>query len=295
MEECMPVNRSHICIATLGAQPQVVSLALDALYAAGYPIRELFAIHLATRNERMGLAIQRLDAEFINGRYQGHPCRYQRRPVQLGREQIEDLHGEDEAAAASKMLHQLISELKQEEATLHLCVSGGRRLLGMLALSAALLYFDQTDKIWHLYSSDEVRAASAAGAQMHLPANKDVRLIAVDLPTWGQFFPALRTAANKPGPSARATVERTVAAANRTLLQALLQQLTPRQREVLRYLVANLTVAEVAQQLGIASSTVHSHRDTILHTCREIWADTENGSITLSWLRRTLGPLQDEL
>nr|MDQ2997171.1 CRISPR-associated ring nuclease [Chloroflexota bacterium] len=260
----MTGTRPHICVATLGAQPQVVTLALDALLEHGYPISEVFVIHLSTRNERYRAGLERLASEFTDGRYAGRPCRYQPRPVRIGSRLIDDLQGDEETDAAIAMFNRLIQELKREDATIHLCLSGGRRLLGMLALSAALLYFDQADRIWHLYSSDSVRQQTAGGALMHLPHHPEVRLVRVQLPPWGQYFPTLRSAPDAAAETVRTAQIHAADEAERARCHAVYDRLTARQREVLRLLAGDLTPQQVADRLHIALATIHTHKTTIL-------------------------------
>lgn len=291
----MSGDRPHICVATLGAQPQVVTLALDALLDHGFPISEVFVIHLSTRNPRNRVALDRLAVEFTGGAYAGRPCRYQPRPVRLGAQLIDDLHGDAETDAAIAMFNRLIQELKREDATIHLCLSGGRRLLGMLALSAALLYFEQTDRIWHLYSSDAVRQQTADGAIMHHPQHPEVRLVRVQLPPWRQYFPALRTPPDASADAVRAEQTRAAERAERARCQAVYDRLTPRQREVLRLLAGDLTAQQVAEKLHITLATVRTHQTTILQECASAWALANGTRLSADWLRRKFAPFLDEL
>jgi CRISPR-associated protein Csx14 len=291
----MTGHRTHICVATLGGQPQVVTLALDQLLEQGYPIDEVFVIHLAPRNPRYRAALDQLAGEFAGGCYAGRPCRYQPRPVRLGAQLIDDLHGDTETDAAIAMFNRLIQELKREDATIHLCLSGGRRLLGMLALSAALLYFEQSDRIWHLYSSDAVRRQTAGGALMHLPQHPEVRLVRVQLPPWGQYFPALRGAPDAGADAVRAAQIHAADDAERTRCHAVYARLTARQREVLRLLASDLTPQRVAERLHIAMATVHTHKTTIFQECTNAWALPGGTRLSADWLRRKFAPFLEEL
>ncbi|MFL5805254.1 MAG: CRISPR-associated ring nuclease [Roseiflexaceae bacterium] len=289
------MTRTHICVATLGGQPQVVTLALDALLEHGYPIGEVFVIHLSTRNPHYRDGLERLAAEFAGGCYAGRPCRYQPRPVRLGAQLIDDLHGDEETDAAIAMFNRLIQELKREDATVHLCLSGGRRLLGMLALSAALLYFEQSDRIWHLYSSDAVRRQTAGGAIMHLPRHPDVRLVRVQLPPWGQYFPALRAAPEAGADAVRAAQIHAAEDVERARCHEVYERLTARQREVLRLLAGDLTPQDVADRLHIAIATVHTHKTTIFQECTNAWALPNGTRLSADWLRRRFAPFLDAL
>jgi CRISPR-associated protein Csx14 len=287
--------RSHICIATIGGQAQVVTLALDALFARGVPVSELFVIHLSHRTPRYRLALEQLSGEFVAGRYGGRVCRFQPRAVRIGAQLIDDLSGDAEIRAASDMIHRLIRELKQEDATLHLCISGGRRLLGTLVFSAALLYLDQSDHVWHLYSSDEVRQQTNGGSVLHLPHHPGVRLVEVAFTPWGRFFPLLRERGRT---SAAAAYDEALDEADQSEFQRCQQVygcLTARQREVLRALALDRHPHEIATALGVQPKTVSEYKAAIVEECRIAWALGAEARITPEWLRRKFTPHLDRL
>lgn len=287
--------RSHICIATLGGQPQIVTLALDSLLRRGYPIRELFVIHLSTQAPRYRRALELLEAEFVGGDYGSQRCRLQRRPVRVGAEVLRDLGDDNAIRAASDMLHQLIHELKQEDATLHLCLSGGRRLLGVLAFSAALLYLDQSDHVWHLCSSDAVRAATHEGSLLHLPDHPEVQLAEVAFTPWGRYFPLLR---ERPERSAGAAYAHATRQADEEELQrcrAVFHVLTLRQREVVRAVAQDQDPQLLATQLGISRRTLDDYKGAIFSECRSAWALPADARVTFDWVRRKFAPHMHQL
>jgi CRISPR-associated protein Csx14 len=282
--------RPQICIATLGGQPQVVTLAIDELLGRGYPISELFVIHLSTHQPRYANALALLEAEFVGGVYGGRRCRLQRRPVRVGAEVLGDLQSDQAIRAASDMLHQLIHELKQEDATLHLCISGGRRLLGTLLFSAALLYLDQSDHVWHLYSSDAVRAATHEGRQLHLPGHPEVALAEVAFTPWGRFFPILR---ERPGRGAGAAYAASTHQADEEELQrcrAVYELLSPRLREVLRAIAQDHEPQLLAAHLKISQRTLDDYKSAIFAECRVGWALPADVRPTFDWVRRKFAP-----
>jgi CRISPR-associated protein Csx14 len=165
----------------------------------------------------------------------------------------------------------------------------------MLALSAALLYFDQSDRIWHLYSSDSVRPQIDGGAVMHLPHHPEVRLVRVQLPPWGQYFPALRTPPEAGAEAVRAAQIHAAEDAERARCREVYARLTARQREVLRLLASDLTPQQVAGHLSIALATVHAHKTTILQECINTWSLPDSTRLSTDWLRRKFAPFLDEL
>lgn len=271
MREPLP----SVCIASLGGQPQVVTLALDALIERGERVGELIVIHLSERNERYRAALAALAREFAGDRYHGQPCRYRPLAITLGGALIEDLNSEPAAGAALNTFIQLIQRLKRQERAIHLCVSGGRRLLGMLAMCAIQIHGDHTDQVWHLYSTDAIRARTAAGAELHLPASEEVRLVRVPVVPFGQHMPWLRAPAGaQPAP-----------ADEQAHCRAVVGQLTPSQHDVLRTFAAGRNPQQAAADLNVAISTIHAHKTRIFELCRIAWDLPDDDKLSFHWLR----------
>ena len=60
--------------------------------------------------------------------------------------------------------------------------------------------------------------------------------------------------------------------------EQVVQQLTPRQREVLQAFAEGLTIQEVAERLCITIKTVDAHKTRLLELCREVWDIDPNAS-----------------
>lgn len=275
-----------VLVATLGGQPQVVTLALDALLDRGYPIGELIVVHLSTQNPRYEAALARLSADFASGTYRNRPLRYRPYPVRLGGAPMSDIHSEAATDAVLNTFHQLLQQLKQQGIPVHLCISGGRRMLGVLALAAALIYFDYGDRIWHLYSTDEVRAQTHEGATLHLPSGtQGVQLLPVPVRPWGYLFSALHM---PPGTDARTTMAAQGAAIDdveQLRCQQVYARLTSRRRDVLRAFAEGLTPQQVANKLAIELSTVSSHQTVIYQECQAAWDLLPTKKVDYRWVR----------
>lgn len=281
-----PVPSSPIVlVATLGGQPQVITLALDALLDQGYPIGELIVIHLSEQNPRYQAALAQLGVVFATGTYRERPLRYRPHPVLLGGHPIGDIHSEAATDAVLNTCHQLLQHLKQQTFTVHLCLSGGRRMLGMLALAAALIYFDYGDRIWHLYSTDAVRAQTNEGALLHLPNAAGVRLLPVPVRPWGHLFPALRTPPATDAHAVLVAQNATLAALEQSHCRHVFDRLTPRRRDVLRALAAGLTPQQVANQLAVEINTVSSHQTVIYQECANAWELPPTIRVDYRWVR----------
>lgn len=260
-------------IASLGGQPQVVTFALDALLDRHHvPVAELIILHFSLENKRVQQALDKLKVEFAGGYYARRPLRVRFHPLRAGSSLLHDIHDETDANATWEAITQLLVELKNERRTLHICISGGRRILSLLTMSAAMLHFGHQDILWHMYTPYEMRLAANEGKIMHAPPNSGFRLIRVPMMPWGSYFPALRELIR---PSTSGDVlagpRQLLDAADRTRCQAVMDALTDRQQEVLRAFAAGLTPQQVAERLYISIKTVDTHKTAILAECRNVW------------------------
>ncbi|MCB9422751.1 MAG: histidine kinase [Ardenticatenaceae bacterium] len=265
-------------VATLGGQPQVVTLALDALLAQGVPVSELILLYLSPENNRIQNALQKVAAEFADGRYGERPLHYRPFPIRTGTYYLHDIHDEADANTAWDAVHQLIAQLKTERRTLHICISGGRRILGLLTMSAAMLHFGHQDVLWHMYTPDDTRRQANEGAIMHLPPDSGFRLIRVPMMPWGSYFPALRELAQPhlPTEDVLAGPRRFLDKAEAARCTAVLNRLTDRQKDVLLAFAEGLNPQQVAEKLFISIKTVDTHKTVILAECRNEWNLSED-------------------
>ncbi len=282
-------------LATLGGQPQVVTFALDALLARGERIREVVVLHLGPENPRFGRALARLAAEFAGDRYQGRHIRFRPIPVRDSRGRLADIRDEAEAEVAFQAMHELIVMLKGQGRRLHVCIAGGRRMLALLAMSAAMLHFSHYDRMWHLYTPEEFLARAEEGAIMHAGPEDGVRLIQVPLMPLGAYFllPHQLTQALLDQPVGSPV--RRLNETERRRCQRVIEYLTPRQCEVLRVFAQGATPQEVAEALCITLSTVDDHKKVILAECRNAWEMEENARLTYHFLREKFGPFFEVL
>lgn len=269
------ITKSVTLLATLGGQPQVVTFALDELLARGVAVTEVIALYLGGEDgdfSRTARALARLSAEFRDDRYGSRPMRFRPLPLRVGAESLPDIRDEADADGVWRGVHQLVAELKASGRLLHVCLSGGRRLLGLMTMSAAMLHFGHQDVLWHMYTPPDIADEAEDGAIMHLPPAAGFRLIRVPMMPWGSYFPALQELARPvSGEDVLARPRRVLDAVERARCAAVIERLTPRQREVLRLLAAGETPQATAARLGLRLSTIDSHKTVILTECRNAW------------------------
>lgn len=285
------MNRQTTLIATLGGQPQVITFALDALLARHYKIDQLLLIHLATHTPRLQQAAQKLIAEVTGPHYRERPLKLTFCPVTAGTEMLQDIHDEADAHASWEAIAQLIIQLKKAQHTLHVCISGGRQMLGFMTMSAAMLYFGHQDMLWHTYTPDAWLERSKNGALMHLPEEAGFKLIQVPMLPWGSYFPALRelTRPITKGADVLAAPRRVLEYGESARKTAVLQHLTPRQKEVLHAFATGLSPQEVANKLVVSIKTIHSHKTVILAECRSVWALPESTWLDYRFIAEKFG------
>lgn len=291
----MPHTARHIYIATLGGQPQIVTLALDRLLAGDLPIEEAIVVHLAPRSPRYQTALDRLAREFPP--YDGtcYTCRYRPHVVHAPTGRVEDLDTDPSVTAVCQTFHDLFHRLKQQDNIIHLCVSGGRRLLGILALSVAPFYFGYADRVWHLYSSDAVQQQTRNGALMHVDTTDDVRLIELSLFPGGRLLPMRQATWPGPTPVSPTTALNDMEQQDRRRCLQVWRKLTLAQQRVLHAFASGYDPQTVAEQLGNSLSTIDTHKTVIYAECRNAWNLPDGQPNHYSWLYRTFHPYLADL
>lgn len=282
-----------VMIATLGGQPQVVTFALDALLARGEPISHVYLLYASGRQPRIRRSLARLQQEFAGGCYGETPCQLHTRPLLMHGRELDDIRSESEAEATWQSVRDLISGLKGQGHTLHLCVSGGRRMVGLLVTSAAALLCDHRDRVWHMYTPDDFQARARHGAILHAQPGDGVQLIQVPLVPWGTYFPGLRAVAQ--APQAAVAEQMGWLAESEPQCQDVWDGLTERQRDVLCAFARGLSPQDAAEELTVSLSTINSHKTVILDACRNAWRIEPGERIDYHFVHTRFGPFVQRL
>lgn len=284
-------------LATLGGQPQVVTFTLDLLLQRNIPISEVIIIHPQALHPRLQHSLDCLTAEFVGDRYcyQDHLLTMRLRPcvLRLDDQPLDDIVDDLSANGALDTIHGLIRDLKQQHTCIHLSVSGGRRLMSLLAISAAQINFDHLDHIWHIYTPEAIQQQVKEGAIMHIPSSAGVTLIEMPFVPWGRYFGNLAQQAEA---SAR-TVLRSQVAEMDTLERKRCDQVakhpdtTRRELDTLRAFARGFTPQEVAGELVISIKTVDTYKTHLLDRCRIAWEIAEDGPrLTYRFLHQKFAP-----
>jgi len=279
----------HTLLATLGGQPQVVTFTLDLLLHRGFPISEVIVVHPQASHPRLQHSLDCLNAEFVGDQYQidGRTIKCHLRPhvLRLDEDPLDDIIDNESANGTLDTIHQLICDLKRQHRHIHLSVTGGRRLMSLLALSVAFLNFDHQDHIWHIHSPQDIKAQANEGALMHTPVKDAVRLIEGPFVPWGAYLPNLLQSLDTAQAARRSqTIQMDVQ--ERARCNQVAQQATGRQLDVLRAFAKGLSPQEAANQLCLSIKTVDTHKTVLLGLCRNAWNKGPNESLDYHFLQQ---------
>ncbi len=289
----MNENRSTL-VTLLGGQPQVVTFLLDLLLARGEAIHQVVVVYLAS-NPRYQRAFRRLSGEFEAGHYSGRACQLRAVPIQSGAGQLDDIRDNHEVELARREIQRLLADLKAAGEHLHVGLSGGRRMMGFLMLSAAMQYLTPFDFVWHIYTPPGLAERARDGAVLHASSPGEVKLIQVPFVPWVSYFPGLSgllgQSSQELGEARHYWLDHTERASCAQVWNAL----SRRQREVLAAFAAGHARQAVASRLSIEPGTVDDHREAIARECSKVWGFQENVRFDAHFLRERFGPFLEGL
>jgi len=257
-------RQTYILLATLGGQPQIVTFTLDLLRSKGYQIKEVIVIHPDPRDARLRNSLHHLEREFASDYYNGE-IHFQSRVLELNGEPLADISNNSHADGALNTIHRLIYELKRNGHSIHMSVTGGLRLMALLAVSVAALNFDHHDTIWHLYTPKRIREIANEGAIMHMPANSGIRLIRGPFIALGAYISTPQQSFQAAHSEPRFDTQEEARCAQ------VVREATPAQLKVLKAFGRGLKAQQVAAELQIEIVTVHSHKTALLRLCHTAW------------------------
>ena len=249
-------------VATLGTEPQVVTLVLDLLQAKGYPIAEVIVIHTTGRAIQPALAA--LAAEFAA------PGSRPYRPVAVAGEQgpVADIVTEADAAALLRTLYRVLLAEKRAGRLVHLSIAGGRKPMAVYGMVAAQLLFDDDDRVWHLLSEGWRPGDEQV---MHLRPGVAASLVPVPVLRWSAVSPVLTELALREDPWEAIQAQRAMQQEEdrRRKRDFLEQWLTRAEREVVRLACLGLDNAAISRRLHKKEKTVSNQLTSIYEKLHE--------------------------
>lgn len=259
----------QVLVATLGTEPQVITLALDVLRAKGYPIAEVIVVH--TVGGAVQPALTRLAEEFARP----GASTYRPIPVMGQSGPIEDIVTEADTAALLRTLYRIVLIEKRAGRLVHLSIAGGRKPMAVCGMVVAQLLFDEDDRVWHLLSEGWRPGNERV---MHVRPGDRVWLVPVPVLRWSSVSPVMTELALREDPWEAIQAQRAMRREEdrRRKREFVERWLTPAEREVVRLACQGLDNAAIAGQLGKAEKTVANQFTSIyakLHEWRGFRTD----------------------
>ncbi len=276
----------------------MVTFAADLLVDQGEPVDEVQVLHLSPEDSRVARALAQLSQEFAGDFYahKGVPCRFRRRLLRKpSGKPLQYVQTEEDADAVWLEVRDVIRQLKEDGRAMHLVIAGGPRMVGFMALSAAMLLFGHADRAWHMFTEPEFLERAQDGAIRHDPSGEHVRLIQIPMVPWGAYFPTLRVLSGATPAGAISAQVRELDSMSLDRCRQVWEHLTPRQREALVEFAEGLTPQEVAEAMGITLKTVDTHKTPILDECRNAWALEPGEYISYHFVREHFRPCVREM
>jgi CRISPR-associated protein Csx14 len=239
----------QVLVATLGSEPQVVTLALDLLRGKGYPVSEVIVVHTVGEAVRPGLAA--LAQEFAlpgSSSYRPVPVEGQSGPAA-------DIISDADTAALMRTLYRVVLAEKRAGRLVHLSIAGGRKPMAVYGMVVAQLLFDEDDRIWHLLSEGWRPGDERV---MHVRPGDRVWLVPVPVLRWGSVSPVLTELALREDPWEAIQAQRAMQREEdrRRKREFVEHCLTPAERDVVRLACQGLDNAAIARQLDKSEKTV---------------------------------------
>ncbi len=253
-----------VLVATLGVEPQVVTLTLDALHGRGFPVVSAFVVHTSPRLPAVQDALQRLRQEKTH--YQP-PVRFSFVPVRSGNRFPEDIATEGDAALLLRVLYRTVAEQKRKGARVHLSIAGGRKVMTAMGMVVAQLLLDERDHVWHLLSEGALLQSKA----MHADDPSQIVLVPVPVLRWNLLPSTVQELLVWDDPYRAIERQRELQEQERwQVLNAFWAQLTSAEREVAEALVRyGGTIPELAKRLNRAPKTVANQLQSVYAKYRD--------------------------
>ncbi len=244
-------SRGEGLVATLGHEPQVVTIALDLLLQQKRPVREVTVVHTTSPPVLEGLRAVR--GEFSGSRYPG--VRLRAVPVRGEGGPVDDFRTEADVRSLLGALYRAVRDAKRAHSVVHLSLAGGRKVMGVAGMVVAQLLFGPEDRAWHLLSEGW---APGAQRRMHLEPGEAAYLVPVPVLRWTDSGVMLTALAELDDPleAVRRYEEIVRGERMRRRREFVERWLTPAERDVARLACQGLDNAAIARQLGRSRRTV---------------------------------------
>ena len=266
-----------VLVATLGAEPQVISLTTQLLLRQGEPLGRVIVLHTRPSRPPIADALAALLAHFSQ--------REVWPPLAPQLIQAEDVLTAGEIDAFAEALYLALREWVQQGIRVHLLLAGGRKPMAMVGMSVAQIVLGAADRVWYLHSDEALRASG----RMTLEPGDRAELIQVPMVQVSAAPPAFTWSlqAGTLG-DARQAVERQHRAQVEHFIH---HELTAAER-ALAALVAEevLTVGQMAARLHKSPKTITNQLNSIYSKLESAFGLLPDRGVKREFLRRELAP-----
>ena len=246
----------EVLVATLGTEPQVVTLVLDELLKQGHIICRTVVVHTDDSVEPVKTAVFKLRAEA--GRHYSFlspPVIFRFEPIEGEHGRPQDILTKEDAGAAFKTLYRIVLKEKRAGYKVHLSIAGGRKAMAVYGMAVAQLLFDEDDRVWHVVSEEVLHSKD------RLHAEPDERVILVPIPVlkWSTISPVTTELVVFEDPWRAISKQREMRELQdrMSLLHFVEHELSPMERKILSLLVREgLSNKELARRVCRSEKTV---------------------------------------
>jgi len=242
-----------VFVATLGSEPQVVTIALQLLLAEGVPIEAAHVIHTSGAEPSMAASLKTLRGAFAHPALRG--VRLHLLPLMHDGFPLADITTEQEALSTFRATYAHVRALKQQRHQIRFSLTGGRKVMSVYALAVAQLLFDERDALYYLISDGSLRDER----RLFLRPGDRAELIQVPFMRWSADAAVMAEVLRLDDPL-EALARGTALTRRTALLRAetfCRHVLTPAEERVVALVVSEgLSNAQVARRLGRSPKTV---------------------------------------
>jgi len=251
---------SAVFVATLGSEPQVVTIALQLLLASGVTPARAVIVHTNDSAPLIRDAITELRKAFSTPLLQH--IRLELHPLCAKGIPLVDIASVEQAHSTFRHMFLLIKQIKSEGHQIHLSVAGGRKIMAIYGLAVAQMLFEEDDVLYYLFS----KGALAEERRLFLQEGDQAELVPIPFLRWSSESAAISEILRYDDPL-EALAHGSPLARQREhqrWVHFVEHILTEAERQVASLVVSEgLTNVQVAQRLGRSPKTVANQLTSI--------------------------------
>lgn len=257
----------EVLVATIGVEPQVVTLTLDALLAKGHKITQVHVLHPNPDHPQINAALQRLEEERRFYAQTKTPVRFYFVKIRHDDHYPSDFVTEQDVGTLLRVFYRTVADLKRRGYRVHLSIAGGRKVMTAMGMVVAQLLLEENDYVWHLLSEGPLLQRRS----MHAQNPKDVVLVPVPVLRWSLLPSTIQDLLVWDDPYRAIERQREIYQQQRwQVINAFWQKLTPAEKEVVKALVEHgEKTAALAKRLNRSARTVGNQLQSVYNKFRE--------------------------